>query len=102
VWAHRHLESTLRRAHVGALAPLLTVIGGACLLGGAANAPRVSTATNLSQWLAAVSIGAMAAGTVAVLVVSAGLLRRLQLSPVPPPGRPRVRPDGQLVRGAGR
>lgn len=72
VWLHRHLGHSVRRAPGAVLAPPLAVAGGACLLGGTANVLRLSTtAANLSQWLAAASIGAMAAGALAVLVVSA-------------------------------
>jgi hypothetical protein len=103
VWAHQHLGGPVRRVSGGVLVPLLAATGGACLLGGAANALRVwSTAAHLSQWLAAVAIGAMAAGTLAVLVLSACLPRRLRITPVPPPRRSLVRLDGQLVTEAGR
>lgn len=102
-WAHQHLGRPSRRAPAGVPVPLLAVVGGAGLLGGAANALRVSaTATDLSRWLAAMSIGAMAAVVLAILVLSAYFRRLVRITPVPPPRRPLVRLDGQLVNGAGR
>ena len=75
-WAHQYLGGPVRRDPGAVPASLLAVVAGAGLLGGAANVLRVSTtATDLSRWLAAVSIGAMAAGGLAVLVVSTCLLR---------------------------
>ena len=104
LWAHQHLGGPTRRAPGATPAPLLAIVAGAGLFGGAANTLRVSgTATDLSRWLAAASIGAMAAGVLAVLVLSAYLLRRpVRVTPVRALRPSRVRLDGRLVSGSGR
>jgi hypothetical protein len=102
-WAHQHLAGPARRTPGGVPVPLLVVVGGVGLLGGAANVLRLSaSATDLSRWLAAASIGAMAAGALAVLASSAYLRLLVRITPVPSPRRPVVRLDGRLVGGAGR
>ena len=78
-WAHRHVTGwALPRGPVPgrALAPLLGVVAGAGASGAVANAVRVAaTGGDAVPTLAAASIGAMAAATVAVIGLSVCLLR---------------------------